>query len=162
MNFFTNKIHDMQKISFSTSIEAPREVVWKALWDEASYSKWTSAFAEGSYAVTDNWKQGSKVLFLSPDGCGMVSMVAENRPNEYMSFEHLGEVKDGVEDTTSEKVAAWKGGHENYTLREDGEATILDVEMDITEEHRAYFFQTWPKALEAVKSLAEQHQIVPQ
>ena len=152
----------MQKISFSTSIEAPREAVWQALWDEANYSKWTSAFAEGSYAVTDNWRQGTKVLFLSPDGCGMVSRVAENRPNEFMSFEHMGEVKDGIEDTSSEKVAAWQGGHENYTLKQDGEATLVEVEMDITEEHRDYFLKTWPKALELLKGLAEKTQTVTQ
>lgn len=152
----------MQKITFSTSIKAPREVVWNALWDQENYSKWTSAFAEGSYVVTDNWKQDSKVLFLSPDGCGMVSKVAAHRPHEYMSFEHLGEVKDGIEDTSREKVAAWQGGHENYMLKQDGEATLLEVDMDIMEEHRDYFLQAWPKALEALKNLAEKTETVPQ
>jgi len=51
-------------------------------------------FAAGSYAKTDNWKEGSKVLFLDGKGQGMVSTVAKNKPNEYMSFKHLGEVKD--------------------------------------------------------------------
>ena len=126
----------MQKLKFSTTINAPREAVWNTLWESSSYSAWTSAFAEGSYAVTDNWKPGTKVLFLAGDGCGMVSRVAENRPHAFMSFEHLGEVKDGVEDTTSEKVAAWQGGHENYTLKDNGDATDVEVEMDIVKEHR--------------------------
>ena len=94
----------MEKINFSTHINAPKEKVWEILWNLDSYRAWTSAFYEGSYAKTDNWKEGSKVLFLGPTGSGMVSMVAANKPNEYMSFKHLGEVKNGVEDTTSEQI----------------------------------------------------------
>jgi uncharacterized protein YndB with AHSA1/START domain len=63
----------MQKINFSISINAPKEKVWKVLWNDDSYRKWTSAFAEGSYAVTDNWKEGTKVKFLDPKGSGMIS-----------------------------------------------------------------------------------------
>nr|MBA2421736.1 SRPBCC domain-containing protein [Chitinophagales bacterium] len=117
--------------------------------------KWTGAFQEGSYAETDNWKEGSKVLFLDGKRNGMVSQVAANRPNEFMSFKHLGEVKDGVEDTTSEKVKQWTGGMENYTLKETNGVTELQVEMDITEEYKDYFANTWPKALEQVKALSE-------
>ena len=67
----------MENMNFSVDINASKEKVWDALWEDASYRKWTSAFMEGSYAVTDNWKQGTKVLFLDPKGSGMVSMVAE-------------------------------------------------------------------------------------
>jgi hypothetical protein len=145
----------MEKISFSTRINAPKEKVWKALWDDASYREWTTPFCEGSYAVTDNWKTGTKVLFLAPGGSGMVSTVAANRPNEYMSFKHLGEVKDGVEDTTSEKVKQWAGGMENYTLTETGGVTEVAVELDVPEEHKDYFMKAWPKALEELKKLSE-------
>jgi uncharacterized protein YndB with AHSA1/START domain len=145
----------MQKLNFSTSINASKEKVWKTLWDDSSYRKWTGAFQEGSYAETDNWKEGSKVLFLDGKRNGMVSQVAANRPNEFMSFKHLGEVKDGVEDTTSEKVKQWTGGMENYTLKETNGVTELKVEMDIIEEFKDYFANTWPKALEQVKTLSE-------
>ncbi len=145
----------MQKINFSTNINAPKEKVWETLWDDASYRKWTSAFAEGSYAVTENWKEGSEVRFLDPKGSGMISRVAANRTNEYMSFEHLGEVKDGVADTTSEKVKAWAGGTENYTLKETNGITTLSIDMDIMDEYKDMFMQMWPKALEQVKILSE-------
>ncbi|MBA2423398.1 MAG: SRPBCC domain-containing protein, partial [Chitinophagales bacterium] len=69
----------MQKLNFSTSINASKEKVWKTLWDDSSYRKWTGAFQEGSYAETDNWKEGSKVLFLDGKRNGMVSQVAANR-----------------------------------------------------------------------------------
>ena len=145
----------MQKINFQTHINAPKEVVWKTLWDDASYRKWTSAFCEGSFAVTDNWKEGTEVKFLSPDGGGMVSRVAINRPTEYMSFEHLGEIKGGREDRISEKVKDWAGAKESYKLTETDGVTTLAVEMDATEKFKDYFISTWPKALEEVKLLAE-------
>ncbi|MFI5131790.1 MAG: SRPBCC domain-containing protein [Chitinophagales bacterium] len=145
----------MKKLNFSANINAPKEKVWNTLWNDTSYRAWTSAFAEGSYAKTDNWKEGSKVLFLGPNGDGMVSMVARNKPNEYMSFKHLGEVKQGIEDTNSEKVNSWAGAMENYTLKEENGKTILLVEMDSTEDFSEYFEKTWPKALEKLKGLAE-------
>ena len=145
----------MQKIHVSTSINAPKEKVWKVLWDDSSYRKWTSVFMEGSYAETDNWKEGSKVLFLDGKGSGMVSRVAANRPNEFMSFEHLGMVNDGKEDVSSEKVKEWAGALENYTLKETNGKTELSVDMDVSDEYKDYFIETMPKALEQVKSLSE-------
>ena len=47
----------------------------------------------------------------------MVSMVAANKPNKYMSFKHLGEVKDGLEDRSSDKIKEWAGAMEKYTQR---------------------------------------------
>jgi len=147
----------MEKINFSTEINAPSEKVWKVLWDHESYKKWTAPFFEGSYAKTDNWKEGSKVLFLSPEGDGMVSRVAANKPNKFMSFEHLGIVKKGVEDTESEEVKSWAGAKENYTLTEENGKTKLYIEMDSNEDFKDYFLKTWPVALEKVKELAEKN-----
>jgi len=147
----------MEKINFSTNINAPREKVWKVLWNDVSYREWTKPFAEGSYAETDNWKEGSKVLFLGPGGDGMVSTVAKNKPNEYMSFKHLGVVKDGVEDTKSENVKGWAGAFENYRLTDENGKTKLEVEMDSTDEFKDYFLKAWPVALEKVKELAEKN-----
>lgn len=122
--------------------------------EDATYRQWTSVFHEGSYADTD-WKEGSKALFLAPEGDGMVSRIAVHRPGEYLSIEHLGFVKKGVEDTQSDEVKGWAGAHENYTLRETGGASTLIVEMDVTDEYRKYFEDTWPKALAKLKEIAE-------
>lgn len=147
----------MEKIHFSTSINAPREKVWNVLWDQELYKEWTSPFAEGSYAETDNWKEGSEVLFLGPGGDGMVSRVASNKKNEFMSFKHLGVVKNGVEDTESESVKGWAGAFENYTLTENNGKTQLDIDMDANDDFKDYFLKTWPVALEKVKELAEKN-----
>lgn len=144
----------MEKINFNVMINATPEKVWQVLWTDDTYRKWTSAFAEGSYAKTD-WKQGSKVLFLDGKGQGMVSKIAVNRPNEYMSIEHLGEVKDGIEDTSSERVKVWAGAHENYTLKKVNGKTELSIDMDINDEYKEMFSKIWPVALENVKKLSE-------
>src|SRR5215213_6741937 len=93
----------MQQKEFRISINASKEKVWETLWGDTTYPLWTSAFAEGSTVETDNWKKGSKVLFLdSNKRRGMVARVDENIPNKFMCIKLLGEVRDGVEDTTSD------------------------------------------------------------
>ncbi len=144
----------MEKQEFKIAIDAPREKVWNVLWEDGSYRAWTAAFSEGSHAVSD-WKKGSKVLFLDGKGMGMVSRIDDTIPNEYMSFEHVGYVKDGVEDLSSDEVKNFAGAHENYTLKDVGGRTELIVDMDINDQYKDYFSQTFPKALAKVKELAE-------
>ena len=146
----------MEKQQFKTLISAPREKVWNVLWNDDTYRKWTSVFSEDSHAETD-WQKGSKVLFLDGKGSGMVARIAENKPNEFLSIEHLGEVHNGVEDTVSEKIKQWAGAHENYTLKNVDGNTELTVDMDVTEEFKDYFHDTWPKAMEKIKELAEKN-----
>ncbi len=147
----------MERKEFKISINAPKEKVWKTLWDDTTYRKWTSVFSPTSYADTD-WKEGSKVLFLDDKGEGMVSKIETIRPNEFMSFKHLGEVKNGVENTETDKVKGWAGAMENYTLKEANGITELSVEIDLAEDFEKYFMETFPKALEQVKVLAENNQ----
>jgi len=145
----------MQKLHFKIMINAPRQKVWHATLDDATYREWTSAFMEGSYAITD-WQKGSKALFLGPGGKdGMVSRIVENIPNEYLSIEHLGEVKDGVEDTTSEKVQQWSGSNENYTLKTVDGQTEFSVDCDMADDYVDMFSDMWPKALAKLKEIAE-------
>lgn len=146
----------MEKQSFRILINAPREMVWSFLWEDSHYREWTTVFCDGSYAESD-WQEGSKILFLSPGRNGMVSQIAVKRSPEFMSFRHLGEVKEGVEDTTSDAVKDWSGAEENYTLKESGNATELMVEMDMNDQMREYFMDTWPKALERIKQLCERN-----
>ena len=144
----------MEKQTFKVSINADRKKVWNTLWNDKTYREWTSAFSEGSHAETD-WKKGSKVFFLNEQKEGMVATIAENRPNEYMSIKHQGTVKNGVEDIYSEESKKWSGGMENYSLIDKDGKTELVVDMDIIDEYKDYFMNTWPKALEKVKEIAE-------
>ncbi len=141
------------------TINAPREKVWHVMLDDATYRQWTTAFNPGSFFVGD-WSQGSKILFLGPDPTtglegGMVSRIAENREFEFMSIEHLGLVRDGVEDTTSEEAKKWAPAFENYTFRERDGVTEVLVDMDVEDEYAEMFEKMWSEALLKLKEMAE-------
>ena len=141
----------MKKVQFTIDIAASPERIWHILWDDANYRAWTGVFHEGSHAITDNWREGSKVLFLGPDGgSGMYGIIARNIPNEFMSFEHQGEVKNH-----QEIPMPWAGAHEDYRLTANGHITTLLAEMDATPEFEAFFNATFPKAMQKIKELAE-------
>jgi len=140
----------MKRQQFKITINAARERVWDVLLGTDTYPKWTAPFAEGSSVKTD-WKKGSKTLFLDGQGSGMVSEIAENIPNEFLSIRHLGEYKDGVEDLESE----WAGYLENYTLNTVDGKTELRVDIDLNEDYKEYMLKTWPQALDKVKEMAE-------
>ncbi len=146
----------MEKQKFRIAIDAPKEKVWETLWNDKTYRQWTTPFSPDSHAVTD-WKKGSKVLFLNGKGSGMVSRIAENKPNEFMSIEHLGIVNNGVEDTTSDDVKGWAGAHEDYRLKTVDGKTEVEVEMDLNEEYAQMFKDMWPKALDKLKELSEKN-----
>lgn len=146
-------------MDFRIEINATREKVWDVLFGKETYPLWTTAFSEGSKVETD-WKKGSKALFLDASNRGMVSRIAENVPNEFMSIEHLGMYDNGVEDYESEHIKMWAGAKENYTLTEADGKTTLDIfmEMDESEKNKQMidmFAKMWPKALIKVKELAE-------
>lgn len=149
----------MHKLKFSITINTPPEKVWNTMLGKDSYREWTDVFSSGSHYIGD-WSQGSKILFLAPDKAGkisgMVSRIRESRPWQFVSIEHLGFVEDGKEDTTSEAVAGWAGALENYTFKDIGGKTEVLVEMDTSDEYREMFENTWPKALDKLKELAEQ------
>jgi len=144
----------MEKQEFKIVIEAPQDKVWNVLWNDSTYREWTSVFSPGSHAETD-WKKGSRVLFLDGKGDGMVSRIAENIPNSYMSIEHLGTMKKGTKEVDDKESQSWSGAKENYTLKPVNGKTELKVDMDVTEEFKDYFQNTWPKALDKLKHLAE-------
>ncbi len=139
----------MKTLHFSTSINAPKEKVWQVLWEDQTYRQWTAVFHEGSHAVSD-WNEGSKILFLGPDGSGMFSKIEKKIPNQQMTFLHLGEIKNGVEVSTD-----WENARESYFLTEKDGSTALKVQLDSVGEFEQYFSETFPKALQAVKNIAE-------
>ncbi|MEO6540890.1 MAG: SRPBCC domain-containing protein, partial [Ferruginibacter sp.] len=149
-----NTTTGLKKVNFSIDINAPKEKVWNALWDNENYKTWTTAFSEGSHAVSD-WNEGSKILFLDGKGSGMYSTIAKKTVNEQMSFRHIGEVKDGKEQPLDEKTKAWSGGLETYTLKESDGITTVTVDLDVPGDFMDYFTTTFPKALQAVKEIAE-------
>lgn len=150
----------MEKLLFKTTINASREKVWDVLFGTATYPLWTAIFSEGS-AVTTDWKKGSRALFHDGNNKGMIAEISENIYPSYLGITHLGMYDNGVEDFDSEEVKPWAGATENYSLTAVEGGTELGIDIMITPAYKDYFMQTWPKALDKVKELAEQNVVPP-
>ena len=140
----------MKKLQFTIEINASKEKVWDALWNDQNYRNWTSVFHEGSHYKSD-LHEGSEIFFLGPEKSGMYAKIEKLIPNEKMYFLHLGEYKDGEkqEGTFGEDAI------EQYDLEEKDGKTELTVTMNVPEDYIPYFAETFPKALGKVKEMVE-------
>lgn len=149
----------MEKLHYSVTINAPVQKVWSTMLDDATYREWTDVFnpSSGSYYVGD-WSEGSTMKFLGPEENGTVSgmyaRIKENRPLEFLSIQHLGEIIKG-EQQPFRGIPEGVEVHENYTFTEVEGGTRVDVDLDTNEEFKAMFEEMWPKALVVLKELAE-------
>ena len=148
----------MKTMTFSIDVSAPREKAFNTMIGDRTYRIWTQPFNPHSHFVGD-WSQGSKILFIGADEegkkGGMVARVAVNRPFEYISIEHCGILDGDREVTEGADIASWAGAHENYTFTHIGDKTRITIEVDTLEKYEQFFRDTWPKALEKLKSLCE-------
>ena len=107
---------------------------------------------EGSYAES-SWEEGAKIAFLTPDKNGMFGIIKKKVLNAEMTFKHLGEIKNGIEETKN-----WENATESYRLSQTEEGTLLTVVLtmdDANKEFESYFNETFPKALSILKQLCE-------
>lgn len=148
----------MKNLNFSIEINAPKEKVWKTMLDDATYRQWTEVFSPGSY-YTGSWEKGSEIIFLGVDEkgnkSGMIGKVNDNRPNEFISLGFLGEVANGVEDRTSDKVKTYADGHENYSFSEKDGVTKLEIDTTSTDEFSQMMEDMWLKGLKKLKEMCE-------
>lgn len=151
----------MKRTQYKIDIKAPAATVYKTmlgLEDKSTYEAWTAEFNPTS-TYEGNWQKGSKILFIGTgeDGekGGMVSEIAENIPNQFVSIRHLGIVKGDTEITSGEEVEAWAGGLENYSFEENNGMTTLTVDIDMVEDYIDYFDMAYPKALNKLKQTIE-------
>lgn len=148
----------MKTLQFTKEIKAPAQKVWDTLWNPDTYTEWTSAFnpEDAGGSIQSDWQVGGKTLFLDSKGSGMVSTIkSKNEPYDIV-FEHLGEVADGKEDTTSERVKDWAGSLEEYHLSETDGTTILRASVQTSEEWEEHMNGAFAKGLDELKRLAEQ------
>jgi hypothetical protein len=145
----------MTALHFTSVVHASRGTVWDTLLAPGTFRLWTAEFAEESY-FEGSWEQGTRIRFFVPSGHGMVSVIAENRPQEFFSIKHIGDVKDGVEDTDGERVRNRAPAFENYSLSYAGLSTHLQIDIDVEPAFEEYMTQVWPKALARLKQLCEE------
>ena len=149
----TTKIEEslINRLEFSIDIKADKEKIWKALWDDTLYRDWSGIFGEGSHYVVDNWKEGSRIMFLSSDQSGIFSVIERHVPNETIRFKHIGTVANGKEQPIDNESKIWTGAIESYSLKEDSGFYTLLVEIDVLDEHVEFMSEKLPIALEKIK-----------
>ena len=151
----------MEKLQFKVSINAPVTRVYDSMLginSKSTYEQWTSPFNPTSTYV-GSWDKGNKILFYGIDEKGekggMVSKIAENIPNRFVSIQHYGLLQADKEITEGPEVEKWANGFENYTFKENNGTTTVTVDLDTTEDILDYMNQTYPKALDKLKELCE-------
>ncbi|MBC8883709.1 SRPBCC domain-containing protein [Flavobacterium piscinae] len=148
----------MKKLTYSIAINAKAEKVFSTMIAKATYQQWTAAFNPTS-TFEGGWNKGEKIHFIGTDENGkkggMVSRIAENIPNQFISIHHLGILDGDKEILDGPEVEGWGDALENYSFSENNGVTTVTVEMDTKEDYADYFDGTWPKALAILKELCE-------
>jgi hypothetical protein len=151
----------MKKLQFKISINAPVTKVYDLMLgikNKSTYEQWTALFNPTS-TYEGNWDKGNKILFVGVDEKGekggMVSRIAENIPNRFVSIQHYGLLQAGKEITEGPEVEKWANGLENYTFEESNGASIVTIDLDVIEEFLDYMNESYPKALEKLKEVCE-------
>lgn len=152
----------MKKLQFKVSINAPAAKIYDlmlGLSNKSTYEEWTSLFNPTS-TYEGSWEKGTKILFVGVDEQGekggMVSKIAENIPNQFVSIQHYGLLKANMEIIEGPEVEKWANGFENYTFEENNGRTTIIVDLDTTEDFLDYMSEAYPKALNKLKEIAEQ------
>ena len=151
----------MKKIQYTIQISAPASNVYDVmlgLTNKSTYEQWTAAFNPTS-TYEGSWDKGSKMLFVGTDEKGekggMVSEIAENIPNRFISIRHYGMVQGNEEITEGPAVEKWANGFENYTFEEHDGSTLVTVDLDTTDDFVDFMNETYPKALDTLKEICE-------
>lgn len=151
----------MKKLQFKVNIHAPVTRIYDFMLgtnSKSTYEQWTSMFNPTS-TYEGSWKKGNKILFFGVDEKGekggMVSRIAENIPNQFVSIQHYGLLTADKEITEGPEVEKWTNGFENYTYEENNGTTTVTVDLDTAEDIVDYMNETYPKALDKLKELCE-------
>ncbi|MCK6650660.1 MAG: SRPBCC domain-containing protein [Bacteroidia bacterium] len=151
----------MKHLQFKTNISAAASKVYDTmlgLSNKNSYEQWTALFNPTS-SYEGNWAKGSKIYFVGVDEHGekggMVSEIADNVPNRFVSIRHYGLLKGTEEITTGPDVEKWANGRENYTFEENNGTTTVTVDLDTAEDFEDYMNDAYPKALAKLKEICE-------
>mgnify|MGYP001286560871 CR=1 FL=1 len=151
----------MKKLSFSIFVNAGSDDVCTymlGLTDKSTYEQWTSVFNPTS-TFEGSWDKGSKMYFTGTDENGkrggMISRIDEHIPDRFVSIVHFGILDGDIEILDGPQVDQWAGGREEYRFEQQENNTLLTVTIDVNEDHISYFNETYPAALNKLKTLIE-------
>ena len=152
----------MNKLQYTIKINAPVNKVYDLMLgisNKSTYEQWTAMFNPTS-TYEGNWNKGSKMLFVGFDEKGnkggLVSEIADNITNKYISIRHYGLVQANMEIISGPEVEKWANGFENYKFQENNGVTEILVELvGLTEDLIEYMNDSWPKALNKLKKVCD-------
>jgi len=156
-------------MEFQININASAEKVYNTMLgidNIKTYEEWTAVFCPNPSSASTyegDWAKGSKIRFGGTDENGnkggMLSEVAENVPNKYVSLRHYGLLQGDQEITTGEEVEKWAGSTENYGFEETNGVTTVTVTLTglADTEFVSFFNDVYPKALEKLKEITEKN-----
>jgi uncharacterized protein YndB with AHSA1/START domain len=147
----------MEKMQFKIQINAPVSKVFEVMLGKDTFKLWTAVFNPSS-DFEGEWKKGSKILFVGTNKEGkregMIGFVRELNQDKFVSIEYVGVLDGGAEITEGPKAKEWFG-FENYTFEGNGGSTSVTVDIDVNDQMKEYFRETYPKALQKLKEIAE-------
>ncbi|MHB8129936.1 MAG: hypothetical protein ACYDEX_13140 [Mobilitalea sp.] len=142
----------MKEIQFTIEINASSQRVWTTLWEDITFREWANIIDEGTY-MKGRMKEGNQIQFISSvNGYGVTSLIEKLNPNEFVLLKHYADTKESGQ---QEREKEWTGGTESYSLTEKNGVTTLIVKTDVPQEQEETFNIRFPRALERIKTLAE-------
>ncbi len=142
----------MKELQFQVEINAAKEKVWDTLWQDETFRQWSGVIDPGTY-MAGELKEGNEVQFISAEnGYGVTSLVEKCVPGEFLLLLHQADTQDTGKQLREKE---WTGGKESYSLTEKDGVTTLVAAFDVPLELEGVLKDSYPKALECVKELAE-------
>lgn len=146
----------MQQMQYTSIISASPTAVWEVLWSDKTFRQWATHIDEGMY-LQGEVAQGQVVTFVGAGGNAEVkSLVEVCTPYSRVTFRHKSDAP-----SSDGQGNEWAGGAESYILEPSGASTKLTIELDVPSEHQEAFAIRIPKALAAIKALAEKSNKYP-
>ena len=146
----------MKTLHFEISIDTTPQKVWETMLNKETYVQWVNVSWPGS-SYDGEWKKGSEIRFVGGDGGGgTLAEITELEPYSRVVAEHVAVIlEDGTEDRDSEMARGWIGTTEAYAFTPENGSTNVEVDITTAPDWAPMFEDGWPKALEALKQLAE-------
>ncbi len=146
----------MKQLTYSITINKPREFVFNKIMDKAVYPEWAKAWGEGM-TYEGVWKQGEHIFFFDKSQGGTKVRIEELQPNEVIKATHVAMVNpENMEvELSDDMMRKWVGSKEEYYFKDAGEGATLVTVCIETDEAFEKMMSAWTQALEYFKEICE-------
>ena len=149
----------MVKVTFFIIINALPSQVYDAMINSENIDDWVSVFSTQKVWHKGSFDEDSQITFYTYDeqgiAQGMICHITSNRLNEYVYVQPIGISNDGKEIFEGDAVRGLEDTYEEYIFTQEGNQTKLTINAAVEPKLKAFFEETWPKALAVIKQTAE-------